>query len=80
MLGRLGNSGNSTEPHLHFQIADAPSFLAANGLPYLYDQIEVKPTRIVDAKSDPPVIQANGAAPRDLATMLLENDLVDFPK
>lgn len=80
VLGRLGNSGNSTEPHLHFQIADAPSFLAANGLPYLYDQVEVKPTRIVDAKSDPRVIQANGAARRDLATMLLENDLVDFPK
>jgi hypothetical protein len=79
-LGRLGNSGNSTEPHLHFQIADAPSFLLANGLPYLYDQVDVKPARIVDARSDPPVIEPIGAAQRYLATMLLENDLVDFPQ
>jgi murein DD-endopeptidase len=80
VLGRLGNSGNSTEPHLHFQIADAPSFLLANGLPYVYDRVEVKPARIIDAKSDPPVIQASGPARSHLATMLLDNDLVVFPQ
>ena len=80
VLGRLGNSGNSTEPHLHFQIADAPSFLLANGLPYLYDQVDVKPARIVDASSDPPVIQISGPARRYLATMLLDNDVVVFPQ
>jgi Peptidase family M23 len=79
VLGQLGNSGNSTEPHLHFQIADAPSFLLANGLPYLYERVEVKPGRIVDAASDPPVIQPDGPAKSFLATMLLENDLVTFP-
>lgn len=79
VLGRLGNSGNSTEPHLHFQIADAPSFVLANGLPYVYDRIEVKPARIIDAKSDPPVIQASGPAQSHLATMLLDYDLVVFP-
>jgi murein DD-endopeptidase len=80
VLGRLGNSGNSTEPHLHFQIADAPSFLLANGLPYVYDRVEVKPARIVDAKSDPPVVQASGSAKSYLATMLLDLDLVVFPR
>jgi hypothetical protein len=80
VLGHVGNSGNSTEPHLHFQIADAPSFLLANGLPYVYEEVEVKPARIIDAASDPPVIVAAGAAKRYLATMLVENDLVDFPK
>jgi murein DD-endopeptidase len=80
VLAHLGNSGNSTEPHLHFHIADAPSFLAANGLPYLYDQVDVTPGQVIDPKSDPPVIRPNGPAQRYLATMLLENNLVGFAR
>jgi murein DD-endopeptidase len=34
VLGRVGNSGSSTEPHLHMHIVDHPSFLAGNGVPY----------------------------------------------
>jgi hypothetical protein len=37
VLGLLGNSGNSDLPHLHFQISTAPSFIAAEGLPYVFD-------------------------------------------
>jgi murein DD-endopeptidase len=33
-LARLGNSGNSDEPHLHFQLTDANSPLGAEGIPY----------------------------------------------
>lgn len=80
LLARLGNSGNSTEPHLHFQIADAPSFLDANGLPYLYARVAVRPSRVVRAEVDPPVVQITGP-PRDyLSTMLLENQVVVFPR
>lgn len=35
VLGFVGNSGNSAEPHLHFHVHDGPSPLASNGLPYL---------------------------------------------
>lgn len=34
VIGHVGTSGNSSEPHLHFQVMDGPSPLASNGLPY----------------------------------------------
>jgi hypothetical protein len=32
-LGRCGNSGNTSEPHLHFHLQDTPKFGAGDGLP-----------------------------------------------
>jgi len=38
LLGLVGTSGNSSEPHLHFQVTDGPSPLQSDGLPYLVRQ------------------------------------------
>ncbi|MGI5420233.1 M23 family metallopeptidase [Actinomadura luteofluorescens] len=36
VLGEVGNSGNSSEPHLHFHLMDRPRPLAAAGLPFAF--------------------------------------------
>jgi hypothetical protein len=40
ILGHVGNTGSSTEPHLHMHIDDHPSFLAGNGVPYEFTEGE----------------------------------------
>jgi murein DD-endopeptidase len=42
VVGLVGNSGNSTEPHLHFHISNGNSPLGAEGLPYVFDSFEVQ--------------------------------------
>ena len=42
VVGLVGNSGNSTEPHLHFHISDGNSPLASEGLPYAIDEFDVQ--------------------------------------
>lgn len=41
VLGLVGNSGNSTEPHLHFHLSDGATPLGAEGIPYGYDAFEL---------------------------------------
>jgi hypothetical protein len=41
-LGLLGNSGNSSAPHLHFHIMDTPHPLASNGVPYRFANFTVE--------------------------------------
>jgi murein DD-endopeptidase MepM/ murein hydrolase activator NlpD len=40
-LGRLGSSGNSTEPHLHFQVCDAPSGVSCAGVIPTFDGLVI---------------------------------------
>jgi hypothetical protein len=41
-LGLLGNSGNTTAPHLHFEIMDRPNTLKAHGLPFVFDKMRLE--------------------------------------
>ncbi len=41
-LGLLGNSGNTTGPHLHFQISDRPSTLDVTSLPFVFESMMLR--------------------------------------
>ena len=40
VLGLLGNSGNSSEPHLHFHMVSGRDPIASEGIPYEFDAFE----------------------------------------
>lgn len=41
VIGRLGLTGQGSEPHLHFHVADANSVLGADGLPFVLEGVEI---------------------------------------
>ena len=50
VIARLGNSGNSTEPHLHVHVCDRPAVLDCQGIPYGFEVFVEQP---VDPQSGP---------------------------
>jgi hypothetical protein len=38
VIGLLGNSGNSTAPHLHIHVSDRPDPLESEGVPFVFEQ------------------------------------------
>jgi hypothetical protein len=41
VIGYVGNSGQSTEPHLHLELLDSPDIHAANGLPIIFANLDL---------------------------------------
>ena len=74
VLGLVGNSGNSTEPHLHFHISDGNSPLGSEGLPYALPSFEVQGKGFGWKPTSP-------AAPTEKRQneMPLENEVIRFP-
>jgi alpha-beta hydrolase superfamily lysophospholipase/murein DD-endopeptidase MepM/ murein hydrolase activator NlpD len=78
LLGLVGNSGNSSAPHLHFHVSDAASFEASEGLPFVLRSFGLRgrssPERAVGAAPGgpwPPPAPRAGARqlPRDGAVV-----------
>jgi murein DD-endopeptidase MepM/ murein hydrolase activator NlpD len=41
LLGLCGNSGNSSEPHLHFHLQNVEDMILATGVKCFFDQLKV---------------------------------------
>jgi murein DD-endopeptidase MepM/ murein hydrolase activator NlpD len=48
LLGLCGNSGNSSEPHLHFHLQDTEEFTRATGVKCYFDKLQVNGTLKTD--------------------------------
>lgn len=86
VLALLGNSGNTTAPHLHFHVMDALSPLGANKVPYVIDKFTL--AGVVEpfepAPNQNPMgmripVNAVGAGARE-RELPMNNDVVDFPE
>jgi hypothetical protein len=87
VLARLGNSGSSTGPHLHFHVMNRPSPLASDGLPYVFDRFRLsgrippldESLMATIAAGKPVPVDRAGAGPRRRA-LPLGRDLVRFAR
>jgi hypothetical protein len=80
VIGELGNSGASGIPHLHFQVMDRPSFLASEGLPYVYDSFELEGRIVPIGNSLSIKVEATPGPRRRINELPLFHDLVRFPE
>ncbi len=86
VLGLLGNSGNTTAPHLHFHVIDRPAPLAGNGLPYVFTQFtgegvldEAKSEKMF-TESVPAVLERERLAGPHRNQLPLDDMVVRFPE
>jgi len=83
VIGLLGNTGNTTAPHLHFHVMDGPSPLDANGLPYAFTRFQGQGVANPDGanffeKPVPAEIDRTRLAGPKQDALPLNNEVVDF--
>jgi hypothetical protein len=70
VIGRLGNSGNSDAPHLHFHVMSTPDPLRSDGLPFVFRSFRLvgrvaSPAAADALEAGPPAQLTPGLRPRE---------------
>ncbi len=86
VLAQVGNSGNSTAPHLHFHVTDDPHILGNNGVPYAFSSFVVlgEITDIPkffdnDRKAKPHTFRPSESHERQRNELPKEGHILEFP-
>lgn len=88
VIGKLGNSGNTSGPHLHFQLADGPEIMTSNSLPFSLDSYRLAGSidgRLLTEPSDAPgggspILNVSGPAGPQTDTYPLTFSVTDFAR
>jgi hypothetical protein len=85
-IGKLGTTGNSFAPHLHFQLSDGPVLVSSNSVPFVLDRYtvvgEVDPQVLAAAFMDPSAfsrLPVTGTQRAQAGTLPLMTTVVEFP-
>lgn len=79
VLALLGNSGNTTAPHLHFHVSDGMAPLSSQGLPYVIDSFVVKGVGTDVTEQGKVIVKPLPQQGPQRATLPLDAYVVDFP-
>lgn len=79
VLALVGNSGNTTAPHLHFHVSDGMGPLSSQGLPYLIDAFVVKGVGVDVTEQGKVIVKPLSQQGPQRAALPMDGYVVDFP-
>jgi len=79
VLALVGNSGNTTAPHLHFHVSDGMGPLSSQGLPYVIDSFVVKGMGVDVTEQGKVIIKPLPQQGPQRAALPMDAYVVDFP-